>query len=358
MISQVPSHQLSPIGFNPIHQNVDKESKRNDLITRLVQRFLDDFYSKLKQSDAECLRNGVLDIGPDLDSRLSDGNSHFDVMGFSASMFFETITEKIRKFEIPSIDGMTEQEKASIYPLFKTDSVFKKIVQIGLLQPDLHLKYLTPLTKKDINKLCSPRPKNPQYSGSCTVKNLNSLLSNDLGPNSVSFIGGWSSHAVYAEVVEGKDGHYFGLIHNLGAGSLAADCRHTLSDEGKLFPLPIHFKDRISLEKFIKDFKSKSRADYENLVASALLKDPFQFQEKTVNRELAFKITNQNGFSFKSDQYKEHRLHQKDLSKILAKIKGSNDGEAVAAALINRKIEKNRLVQTVKKGAIQRLLRP
>jgi hypothetical protein len=358
MTSQVPSLQFSSIGLKPIHQNVDKESERNQHITRLVLYLLEDFYSKLNQSDAECLRNGALDIGPDLDNRLSDGNSHFDVMGFSASMFFETITEKIRKLEIPSIAEMTEQEKASIYPLFKTDSVFKKAVQIGLLKPDLHLKYLTPLRQKDIGKLCSPKPKNPQYSGSCTVKNLNSLLSNDLGPNSVSFIGGWSSHAVYAEVVEGKDGHYFGLIHNLGAGSLAAGCRHTLSDEGKLFPLPIHFKDRTSLEKFIKDFKSKSQADYENLVASASLKDVFQFQEKSINRELALKITNQNGFSFKSDKYKEHRFHQKDLLKKLAEIKGSNDGEAVAAALIKRAFKKNELAQIVKKGAIQRLLKP
>jgi hypothetical protein len=316
---------------------------------------LEKFYSDVDKSAAECLRNGALDIGPALDNRLSDGNTHLDVMWFSASMFFETITEKIRKLEIPSIDGMTTKEIDSIYSLFKTDSVFKKIVQIAFLKPDVHLDYLTPLNKKDISKLCSPKPKNPQYSGSCTVKNLNSLLSNDLGPNSVSFIGGWSSHAVYAEVVEGKDGHYFGLIHNLGSGSLATGCRHTLSAEGKFFPLPIHFKDRISLEKFIKDFKSKSRADYENLVASATLKDVFQFQEKSVNRDLALKITNHNGFSLPSSKYKEYRSAQKDLLKKLAQIKGSNDGEAIAAALINRKIKKNRLVQLVKKGAIQRL---
>jgi hypothetical protein len=311
---------------------------------------LEKFYSDVDKSAAECLRNGALDIGPALDNRLSDGNSHFDVMGFSASMFFETITEKIRKLE-----------KASIYQLFKTDSVFKKIVQIAFLKPDVHLKYLTPLNKKDINKLCSLKPKNPQFSGSCAVKNFNSLLSNDLGPNSVSFIGGWSSHAVYAEVVEGKDGHYFGLIHNLGAGSFAADCRHTLSAEGKLFPLPIHFKDRNSVEKFIKDFidfKSKSRQDYEKLVASAFLKDVFQFQEKSINRELAIKITNHNFFSFPSSKYTQYRSAQKDLLKQLAEIKGSNDGEAIAAALLKRVFKKNEHVQRVKKGAIQRLLRP
>ncbi|MBM3195942.1 MAG: hypothetical protein FJZ62_04280 [Chlamydiae bacterium] len=354
MISPVPSHQFNSIGLTPIHQNVDKEIEHNQHITRIVLLLLKDFYSKLTQEEAECLRNGVLDIGPDLDNRLSEGNLTFNVMAFSASMFFKTITEKIRKLEIPSIEGMTEQEKASIYLLFKTDRVFKKIVQIAFSKPDLLLNSLTPLNKKDIDKLCSPMPKNPQYSGSCAVKNLNSLLSNDLGPNSVSFIGGWNTHGVYAEIVKGEDGHFFGLIHNLGAGCLGAKYRHTVSDEGKLFPLPIHFKDRTSLDTFTKDFKSKSREDYEELVASAILKDPFQFQEKTVNRELAFKITNQNGFSLKSDQYKEHRLHQKDLSKILAKIKDSNDDNAVAAALINRAIKKTEHVQSVKKGAIKR----
>lgn len=338
----VISSGISPIGISSLEPNsigTGACSNQNGIhrIVDFVIEKMKVFYSSTNLDEVEKLRNAALDIGPQQHELLKDGVYPEKLLAFSASMFFKSIRQQIEtnKSKLPSVEKITAEEIANIPKLLHSNSFFNKIIQLLIGQPICFLEKLEPLNAHDINSMRKVSAKYPQCSGSCSLKNLNSLLANELSINSASFVGGFKGHVVYAEVVRGEKGHYFGLVHNLGSSSKM----HELSTDRKILPYPLHFEDINKLKKFIEDFRNPQAvvSEYQLTLASASLKNPNAFESKSTNYKIADTLTARNSIPLKRDTYTSYRDCQKKLLEQLAHTLGSNNSGIVAEAKLARK---------------------
>jgi hypothetical protein len=211
--------------------------------------------NKDTKEDLENLENGILDIGVSQDPTLSSGNSALFVLLFSVGILFPTIQEKIRArgtspFQVKPSE--LERDYARLDPNSKEKKFIDKIRTL-LLPPEEAIKNLEEVDPLNTESFPCIRAKHPQFSGSCGVKNLNSLLSMSSLAPSIIMQGGFKYHAVYAEVFR-LDDQYFALVHNLGGGL----DYHPVNSSNKILPLVLYFEKKEHLIKFSKMF-----CDYE-----------------------------------------------------------------------------------------------
>jgi hypothetical protein len=189
--------------------------------------------------------------------------------------------------------------------------------------------------------LPSIRAKYSQSSGSCAVKNLNSLLSMSFDAPSAVINGGWSLHRVYAEVFRGEENQYFVLVHNLGAS-----CEmHEKSKDNKIFPLPLFFKSFAQLEHFAKAFRGINQSDYEACLKSAPKLTPGDlknFGPETINKKIAATLLDRPKKPRPNEVYKLFRSQQKELLEKLTTTMNSQTSQEVKRAILARRLEKKR----------------
>lgn len=228
----------------------------------------------------ETLENGILDIGVRQDPTLSEGNYELFVLLFSVGILYPTIQEKIET-RTPTTFHLKADELERDYNLLETDSqIFIDKIRTLFLPPEEAIKNLEEVDPLNTESFPCTRAKHPQFSGSCTVKNLNSLLSMSSRAPSIIMHGGFKCHSVYAEVFRLGD-QYFALVHNLGGGSES----HFVDERNKILPLALYFENKDRLMAFSKNFcRSGSIEDYLNLVEFFSLNSKNKNIEKELDR--------------------------------------------------------------------------
>ncbi len=207
---------------------------------------------KEMKKNLENLENGILDIGEAHSSTLSTGNTPFCVLLFLVGILYPTIKNKIEAigtspFEVKPYE--LERDYAQLAPDSKR---FIDKIRTLFLPPQEAIENLEEVDPSNMESFPCIRAKHRQFSGSCAVKNFNSLLSMSSLAPSIIMAGGFKNHAVYAEIFRlGKD--YFALVHNLGDGS---EC-HLVDWRGKILPLVLYFEEKEHLIKFSKIFCDK-----------------------------------------------------------------------------------------------------
>jgi hypothetical protein len=206
------------------------------------------------------LENGILDIGDLQDPTLTSGNLPHFVLLFSLGILYPTIQEKIRAGETSSFKVEPvelRRDFAKLDPNSKEKKFIDKIRTL-LLPPEEAIKNLEEVDPLNPESFPCIRAKHQQFSGSCTVKNLNSLLSMCSTAPSIIMHGGFKYHSVYAEVFKSVDG-YYALVHNLGAGYDI----HQKPHGNKIIPLALCFQDKENLIEFSKIFCKENTTEQE-----------------------------------------------------------------------------------------------
>ncbi len=257
--------------------------------------------------------------------------------------------DKIQKAPQSKPEIHLNELEDAIFKLDKSTLIqFDKIFTI-LLPPLEAIKKLKPFRQKDLKNLPSIRPKYPQLSGSCLVKNFNSLLSMSFDAPSIIVQGGFPSHRVYAEVFRGEDDKYFALVHNLGRASEL----HPFSEKGKIFPLALYFPTKTALNNFIVSFNANSETDYtENLLKQVNLAN---FDESTldsaIDKGIASSLKNHPKIPRENPVYKNFRGLQKRNLRLLIDASGAPDPKKEIATKSRKEEKKSVLDNFVKNYA-------
>ena len=311
---------------------------KEEFLAGALNKFFSIFLNKEGQETLERLENAALDIGRRHDPTLLEGNSKYlDFFIFSIALLIPTIQIKFQNIaehpiQITSLELSEELQKLDP----PTRNLLEKIFTI-FFPPIEAVRRLAPIQRGDLQNLPSIRPKHYQYSGSCVVKNFNSLLSMSFDAPSLIILGGWPQHAVYLEVFKGEQDQFFCLLHNLGEGS----DKHPKSREGKVFPLALFFPSSSKLNSFLQGFDAQTEEGYFDLIDSqtklADLKE--EDLKSEINQEITKALNTQKKDPRKNPLYQEFRRLQKEsLRQMLASF--GNFGEIKRGALEKRKIEK------------------
>ena len=348
LVENTPKELLNPpeFYFELLCDKIPKEAK-----LKLWPFLINYVYRTFSLIEVEKFRNASLDIGEEFSDKLQSGTIPLRFFLFTVSTFFPAIREKILKGDPPSEIFISADEiQVGLKTMGPSKSLFNKIESL-LSDPLDRLKQLEPLKEEDLSQLPSIRAKYSQSSGSCAVKNLNSLLSMSFDAPSVVISGGWRSyeidtkefpgHRVYAEVFRGEDNKYFVLVHNLGVSSQM----HERSKDKKIFPLPLFFKSFDQLENFAKAFRVINRSDYEACLKSAPKLTPGDlknFGPETINKKIATSLLDRPKKPRPNEVYKHFRIQQKELLEKLTETMNSQTSFEVRRAVKMRRSKKKR----------------
>ena len=257
----------------------------------------------------ERFENGILDIGKRHFNNLSEGNNPVQFLLFSMGILYPKIREKIVATG-NSTSQITPDQLAEDYHLLDPDSKrFIDKIRTLFLTPEEAIKNLEEVDLDDKDSLPCTREKHAQKSGSCVVKNLNSLLSMSSKAPSIIMYGGFQDHAVYAEVFK-CDGQFFASVHNLGGGFE----HHSQGERKKILPLVLIFENSDSLIAFSKKFcqiDSKIE-DYLDLVESFALNSLNKNSKRDIQRMLSLTLSNRLADSLLiPSKYRTNPMHSK-----------------------------------------------
>jgi len=348
LVENTPKELLNPpkIYFELLCDKIPKETK-----LKLWSFLINSIYRTFSLIEVEKFRNASLDIGEEFSDKLQSGTIPWRFFLFTVSTFFPAIREKILSDKPPSEILISANEiQEGLETMGPSKRLFNKIESL-LSYPLDRLKQLKPLKKEHLSQLPSIRAKHAQESGSCAIKNLNSLLSMSFDAPSVVISGGWPGykvdtkeflgHAVYAEVFKGEDDQYFVLVHNLGWS-----CQmHERSEDKKIFPLPLFFESFAQLEHFAKAFYGNNQSDYEACLKSAPKLTPGDlknFGPETINKKIAATLLDRPKKPRPNEVYKLFRSQQKELLEKLTKTMSSQTSLEVTRAIEKRKVKKKR----------------
>ena len=299
-----------------------KEQIPIDAKEKILSILINFLYKSFSLKDIENLRNASLDIGKRLNPNLIDeGLKPQEFWIFVISTFFPSITKKILEGSPTSTISITAEEIKKAKEEFGPSArLFTKIISL-LSNPIDALKQLEPITENDIRELPSIKPKHRQYSGSCVLKNLNSLLSMSFDAPSVIIRGGWPQHTVYMEVFKGEKDQFFCLLHNLGAAS-----EWHPQSEGKIYPVPLYFNTFKTLENFLQLFIGVDREDYlKSLGGAHFIKDNLnEFRSNRINHQISSALTRHPQKPRENKAYNHFRTLQKKVLKEMSETMGSS----------------------------------
>jgi len=222
--------------------------KKEEFLTKALCSFWNEITSSNREEikiDLESLENGILDIGVSHDSTLTSGNIPLVVLLFSVGILYPKVQKEIRAIENSPLEFKPEDFDSDIAGLDSKSKGFFNKIRTLLLPFEEAIKNLEEVDPLDPESFPCIRAKHPQFSGSCTVKNFNSLLSMSSLAPSIIMMGGFVHHSVYAEVFRLGD-QYFALVHNLGAGG---EC-HLVDERNKILPLALYFENKDLLMAF------------------------------------------------------------------------------------------------------------
>ncbi|NDD99348.1 hypothetical protein EB008_03510 [bacterium] len=320
-------------------ENPTRESKLPTLLL-----LINLYYYTLSLEQIESLKYASLDVGEEFSPELKHpGNITVDFVLFTLSTFFPSITKKIQEGSQPSsVEFSPVEFQNEIEILKRSNKTFTKILSL-LSNPIVALADLEPISQKHIHHLPSIRPKHRQYSGSCVVKNLDSLLSMSFDAPSVLIWGGYRGHSVYAEIFKGENDQYFLLLHNLGESSEM----HDRSPNGKIYPIPLFFDTFQKLENFIHFFR---RAPNKEAYKTTMLSAPYlesgdlkKFKYDSINYKIAKALLERPEKPRPNPSYKNFRILQKKLlEKLAMTMNSTTPQEVITQAVKQRKILKVR----------------
>jgi hypothetical protein len=255
---------------------------KEEFLTKALCSFWNEITSTNSKKIKTCLEgieNGILDIGRQQDPNLFSGNLPHFVLLFSLGILFPTIQQKIRAGETSPFPVKPSELFSDITTLDPDTSRFIDKIRTLLLPPEEAIKNLKEVNQSNPESFPCIRAKHPQFSGSCTVKNLNSLLSMSSTAPSIIMHGGFTQHSIYAEVFKSGD-KYYALVHNLGAGSDIHQKHHG----NKIIPLALCFEEKENLIQFSKIFCKEETTDKEYLA----LVETHQFEVSDPESALPF----------------------------------------------------------------------
>jgi len=338
LTKNIPKERFFSIRFflDLLNRKIPEEAK-----LELWSILINSIYKTFSLEELESFRNASLDIGEEFSDKLKSGVHAKRFFLFTVGTFFPAICEKILKGDpLSEIFISADEIQEGLKTMGPSKRLFNKIESL-LSNPLERLKQLEPLKEEDLSQLPSIRAKYSQSSGSCTVKNLNSLLSMSFDAPSAVINGGWSTHIVYAEVFRGEENQYFVLVHNLGAS-----CEmHEKSKDNKIFPLPLFFKSFAQLEHFAKAFRGNNMSDYKACLESAPKLTPgdlSKFGQKTLNKKIAETLLVRSKKPRTNEVYKLFRSQQKELLEKLTTTMNSQTSQEVKRAIGARRLEKKR----------------
>jgi hypothetical protein len=310
-------------------------------------------YNQLK-NNLEKLENGILDIGEVQDQNLLEGNNPLFVFLFLMGILYPKVQEKIQasktSFSLKPKD--LEEDYASIEPGSKR--LINKMRTL-LLSPLEAVKILEETDLNDEKSWPCVTTKYRQFSGSCVVKNFNSLLSMSSAAPSIIMHGGFQGHSVYAEVFKlGRQ--YFALVHDLGSGLKL----HMQDKSNKILPLALYFENFDSLNYFCREFCRKNSTeeaylalvkqfaeDYVNLVdqfalSDALIRSGVEVKKEENLQPFVLSLSRPSGHkSPMHSVYREFRKLQREIIRMLIDPTGSPSQVKVKAST-RRKEQKKR----------------
>jgi hypothetical protein len=258
-------------------------------------------------------------------------------------ILYPTIQEKIRArgtslFQVEPSE--LERDYATLDPNSKEKKFIDKIRTL-LLSPEEAIKNLEEVDLSKTESFPCIRTKHQQFSGSCSIKNFNSLLSMSSLAPSIIMEGGFKGHSVYAEVFRLGD-QYFALVHNLGDGSQI----HRKDRRKKIIPLALHFKDKELLIQFSKTFCNlgTSKEEYLHLVQVCALNSRENWFEKKISEfplHLWFFVASLGGIDEDRTnpmytEYQKFRRLQKEIIRKLIDPTGSPSGVKAQASIVRR----------------------
>jgi len=310
---------------------------KEEFLTGALNKFFGAIKDKNGPQTLELLEDAALDIRKADDPSSIKGNiDYFYLFIFSIATLFPTIQKKFQNIAEHPIQITAKEFSEELEKLDpSTRNLVEKIFTV-FFPPKEAVKRLAPIQRGDLQNLPSIRPKHIQYSGSCLVKNFNSLLSMSFDAPSVIIKGGWPVHAVYLEVFKGEQDQYFCLLHNLGAESE----KHSNSREGKVFPQALFFPSFSKLNSFLQRFPAQNEKAYSDLIDSqtnlANLKEGAL--ESEINREITKALTKVS--PKENPLYKKFRSLQKESLRQMLTSFGSI-GEEKKGAIEARTKEKS-----------------
>ncbi len=315
-----------------LQENPTRESKLPTLLL-----LINLYYDTLSLEQIESLKYASLDVGEKFSPMLKyPGNNILDFVLFTLSTFFPSITKKIQEgSQHSSVEFSPVEFQNEIEILKRSNKTFTKILSL-LSNPIKALEDLEPISQKHIHHLPSIRPKHRQYSGSCVVKNLDSLLSMSFDAPSVLIWGGYRGHIVYAEIFKGENDQYFLLLHNLGESSEM----HDRSPNGKIYPIPLFFDTFQKLENFIHFFRAPDKKAYENTILSAPYLesgDLKKFKYDSINYKIAKALLDRPEKPRQNPTYKNFRILQKELLEKLAMTMNSTTPQEVITQAVKQR---------------------
>jgi hypothetical protein len=302
-------------------------------------------YNQLK-NNLEKLENGIFDIGGHQDLNLLEGNNPLFVFLFSMGILYPKVQEKIQASKT-SFWGLKPEDLEKDYASLDPDS--KRLInkmRTLLLSPLEAVKILEEIDLNDKKSWPCVTAKYRQFSGSCVVKNFNSLLSMSSTAPSIILHGGFQGHSVYVEVFK-LGGQYFALVHDLGSGLKL----HMQDKSKKIFPLALYFENFDFLKYFCIEFcrKNSTEEDYLALVeqfalSNAFIGSGFEVQKEENLQPFVLSLTTPS--KHRSPMYPEYRKFrnlQREIIRMLIDPTGSpSEVKAKASAL--RKIQKSQAI--------------
>ena len=282
------------------------------------------------------LENAIHDIGSEQDPTLSSGNLPHFVLLFFVGILYPTIQEKIRARETSSFKVEPEELESDYARLDPDPKRFIDKISTLLLPPEEAIKNLEEVDPLDLESFPCIRTKHPQFSGSCAVKNLNSLLSMSSTAPSIIMHGGFKHHSIYAEIFR-LDNQYFGLVHNLGAGSDI----HQRDLGEKIIPLALYFQDKENLIEFSKIFCKEETTGQEYLALVRSYMSDVTDPESASPFIRSLSSIDSRRTNPMHSVYREFRKLQRVIIRNLIYPTGSPSG-VKAQALIARRNEKRR----------------
>jgi hypothetical protein len=270
-------------------------------------------------------------------------------------ILYPKVQEKIQASKT-SFWGLKPQDLEKDYASLDPDS--KRLInkmRTLLLSPDEAVKILEEIDLNDKKSWPCVTAKNRQFSGSCVVKNFNSLLSMSSTAPSIIMHGGFQGHSVYAEVFKlGRQ--YFALVHDLGSGLKL----HMQDKSNKILPLALYFENFDSLNYFCREFCRKNSTeeaylalvkqfaeDYVNLVdqfalSDALIRSGVEVKKEENLQPFVLSLSRPSGHkSPMHSVYREFRKLQREIIRMLIDPTGSPSQVKVKAST-RRKEQKKR----------------
>ncbi len=350
-------YSISPMGHSTYltvgmfqHLGVDFFETGWGTKEEFISKALCSFWMKISSPDneetkegLENLENGILDIGVSQDPTLSSGNSALFVLLFSVGILYPTIQKKIcdrgtSHFQVEPVELESDYAGLGLGPRRFIDKI-----RTLLLPPEEAIKNLEEVDPSNSESFPCIRAKHPQFSGSCAVKNLNSLLSMSSTAPSIIMQGGFKDHAVYAEVFRLED-QYFTLVHNLGGGL----DYHPVNSSNKILPLALYFEKKEHLIKFSKMFcdGETTKEEYLKWIKAFALNS----RNKNIEKELDRVHLKSSSMPFARSlvypdkdrtnpmytEYQKFRRLQKEIIRKLIDPIGSPSGVKAQASIVRR----------------------